>query len=31
MARKILVISYHMLKNKQAYIEGGPKAAAQAG
>jgi len=23
-ARKILIISYHMLKNKQAYIEGGP-------
>jgi hypothetical protein len=30
MARKILVISYHILKNKQPYHEGGPKTVDQA-
>jgi transposase len=30
-ARKILVISYHMLMNRQPYIEGGPRALTQAG
>jgi transposase len=24
-ARKILVISYHLLKNKEVYVEGGPR------
>jgi transposase len=30
MARRILVISYNMLKNKQDYMEGSPKAVIQA-
>lgn len=30
MARRILVITYNMLKNKQDYMEGGPKAVIQA-
>jgi transposase len=29
LARKILTIIYHMIKNKAAYIEGGPIAAKQ--
>lgn len=24
LARKLLIIAYHIIKNKQAYIEGGP-------
>jgi len=31
MARRILVITYNLLKNKQDYMEGGPRAFIQAG